>query len=68
MVDVLGRCLRNKRGQSILEYLVITTVVVAAILAIRATVKTNMNSVFGKAAERVGDSQKVLNNFVVQAN
>ena len=66
MVELLRRRLRSKRGQSILEYLVITTVVVLSILAIRGLVKTRTDELFGKSAERMGDAQKVLNaNFNV---
>ena len=66
MVGLRTRRLRSKRGQSILEYLVITTVVVLSILAIRALVKTRTDELFGKSAERMGDAQKVLDaNFKV---
>ena len=45
-----GRQLRGQRGQSIFEYLVIVTVVIVAIIAIRGMVQVNMNSLFTNAA------------------
>ena len=63
------RLWRSKRGQSILEYLVITTVVVVAILAIRQTVSARTNETYQKAAQRVGDARAALdNNFNVKAH
>ncbi len=53
--------LRNRRGQSILEYLLITGVIIAAIVAISAKVKTSMTNVFENAATQTGTAATVLN-------
>lgn len=62
MVERLRRRVRSKRGQSILEYLVITTVVVLSILAIRATVQTRTNALYNMSANRVGDAGTLVSN------
>ena len=62
MVDLLRRRLRSKRGQSILEYLVITTVVVLAIFAIRATVQTNTNALYNESANKLVGANTMLGN------
>ncbi len=41
-------------GQSIIEYLVIAAVVIAAIIAIRGQVATNMQNLMTNSAQRVG--------------
>ena len=67
MVDLVKRRLGNKRGQSILEYLVITTVVVLAILAIRGMVQTQTEGLFNQAGNKVGEATTELGNFTVGA-
>ena len=62
MVDLLRRRLRSKRGQSILEYVVITTVVVLAILAIRAAVTTNTNALYNESANKINAGATLLTN------
>ena len=66
-MGVLTRRLRGKRGQSILEYLVITTVVVLAILAIRQVVTDRSNALFTQAGDKVGEATTTLGTFAVQA-
>ena len=50
----VGRRLRSRTGQSILEYLVIVTVVIVAIVAIRGAVQGNMTTLFNNAATQTG--------------
>ena len=67
MVNSVKRRLRSRRGQSILEYLVITTVVVLAILAIRAVVNTQTTALFNQAGTKVGEASTALGTYAVQA-
>jgi hypothetical protein len=64
---MLARRLQSTRGQSILEYLVITTVVVLAILAIRAMVQTQSNAMFIEAGNKVGQATTQLQTYTIQA-
>ena len=66
-VDQLTRRLRGKRGQSILEYLVITVVVILTILAIRGVVQTQSTAMFTEAGNKVGQATGVIQTYVVQA-
>ncbi len=65
MMDLVKRRLGNKRGQSILEYLVITTVVVLALLGSRALVQTQTTGLFTEAGNRVGEATTQLSTFTV---
>lgn len=67
MMDLVKRRLRSTRGQSILEYLVITTVVVLAILGIRGLVSTQTNTLFTEAGNKVGEASTQLSTFSVSA-
>ena len=60
------RRLGNRRGQSILEYLVIATAVVAAIIAIKATVSSNMNTLYTNAADKTGEAGTGLGALKVE--
>ena len=51
------------RGQSILEYLVITTVIVLAILGIRGLVGNQTNNLYNTAANKIGEAETSLQNF-----
>ena len=51
---------RHQQGQSIVEYLVLATVVILAILAIRGTMNTKIAEVFDTTAERIGDAADLL--------
>ena len=51
-----------------MEYLVIATVVVVAILAIRGAVSASTTSVMSTAATKVGEGATYLGTFVVQPN
>lgn len=48
------RCLRAQRGQSILEYLLIVTLIVIAFVTIKPTVQTHLNTLYGHARNKVG--------------
>ena len=61
------RPLGNCRGQSILEYLVIAAVIVAGILAIKGTVKTNTDKLYTNAANKVNAAAASLGNLGVEA-
>ena len=67
MMHSVKRRLGNTRGQSILEYLVITTVVVLAILGIRAMVQTQTVGLFNEAGNKVGEATTQLGTFAVTA-
>lgn len=54
------RTLGGKRGQSMIEYLVIAAVVIAAILAISATVRTQADSVMTSSAGAVGKASTAV--------
>jgi Flp pilus assembly pilin Flp len=53
----------DRRGQSIVEYLIIATVIVAAIIAIRSKVSTNMNSLFNNAANKTNEAATSLGSL-----
>jgi len=53
MTGLVKRRLRSKRGQSILEYLVIATIIVGAILVIaKPALTTNINGMYTAAAAK----------------
>ena len=60
-----GKRGRRQAGQSILEYLVIATVIVAAILAISTQVGLRANNLYNAAANRVDASANMLRNLNV---
>ena len=68
MAERLTGRLRSKRGQSILEYLVITTVVVLAILGIKGMVDTKARDLFNGAGNKIGEASTLLGNFNVNAH
>ena len=47
--------LRSRKGQSILEYVVIATVIVLAILAIRGAMGTSANNILNNAASKTDE-------------
>ena len=57
---------RDRRGQSILEYVVIATVIVLAIFAIKGTVSTNLNGVYGNAANKTSDAATSISGLAVE--
>lgn len=65
-VRVVGGRLRQRRGQSILEYLVIVTVVIIAILAIRGTVQNNMNQTYTNAAAQTSTAATELGALLTE--
>lgn len=67
MANAMTRRLQSRRGQSILEYLVITTVVVLAILAIRGVVTARSNELFTQAGDKIGEASVALGAYAVQA-
>ena len=68
MVELRTRRLHNKRGQSILEYLVITTVVVLAILAVSTVVRSQSDAMFQQAGTKVGESTAAIGTMTVVAH
>lgn len=58
--------LHARRGQSILEYLVIATVIVGAIIAIRGVVQGNVNTLYTNAADHTGDAATALGDLQVE--
>lgn len=54
---------RRQKGQSILEYLVITTVIVLAILGIRGLVGGQANNLYNTAANKIGEADSSLATF-----
>ena len=59
---------RRRKGQSILEYLVITTVIVLAILGIRGAVGGQANNLYNVAANKMGEATNSLNTFSTNAH
>ena len=51
------------QGQSILEYVVIATVIVAAIMIARGSIATHTNTLFTNASTKVSDAATSLGNF-----
>jgi len=64
----MARRLRGRRGQSILEYLVIITVVVIAIFSIKEGVQGNMNDLYNKAKEKTAGAETALGNLKTEQN
>ena len=56
----------GKRGQSILEYLVIVVVVIAAVIAIRAVMGTSMNGIYTNAATLTGNAGTALSGIKLE--
>ena len=56
---------RKQKGQSILEYLVILTVVVLAILFIRTAMSSSMNNTYNQAANKVNQAANMIGNMNV---
>ena len=56
----------DERGQSILEYMVIVTVVIIAIAAIRSVVQGNMTTLFNAAAAKTADAGTALSGLAVE--
>ena len=65
---MVKRQVSNRRGQSILEYLVIATVIVAALLAVRGTVSTHVSSLFTNASTKVGSAATSLGNLTFEGS
>ena len=63
--SMFKRC-RQRKGQAILEYLVIATVIVLAIVAIRGTVETRVGEVFTASADRTGDAATALGDLQLE--
>jgi uncharacterized protein (UPF0333 family) len=67
MRKMVARRLQGTRGQSILEYLVIVTVLLLAILGIRLIVQQQSNAMLVEAGNKVGQATSQLQAYVVQA-
>ena len=57
---------RSRRGQSILEYLVIATVIVGAVIGIKTLVEGHMNNLYTSAAEKTGQASSSLAGLSVE--
>ena len=57
---------RNRRGQSILEYVVIATVIVLAIFAIRTTVSTNVAGIYTNSVAATANAAANVSNLALQ--
>ena len=62
---MLKRVKQNRRGQSIVEYLVIAGVIIAAILGIRAAFRTRMNNLMNQSQNKVDTATTLIGNNVV---
>ena len=60
------RWIDNRKGQSIVEYLVIAAIIVGAIIAIQPTIKTNINNLFQKGADKTNIAQTALGNLTTE--
>ena len=58
--------LRQQKGQSILEYLVIVATVIAAIFLVKNAVQTNMNGLFTSAADQTSKATAALNGITLE--
>ena len=59
--------LNGRHGQSILEYLVIATIIVGAIIVIaKPAITTHMNSLYTNAAQKTGDAATALGGLKVE--
>ena len=56
----MRRYWRSRKGQSILEYLVIATIIVIALIAIRPVLQGNINKLFNTAASQTGTADASL--------
>ena len=56
----------NCRGQSILEYLVLAAIIVAAILVIKPTITTHVGTLYDNAANKTSEAATALGNLTVQ--
>ncbi len=50
----------NKRGQSTLEYVIVLTAIVAAVIAAATTIKSKVTSSFTHAANEMDDAVKKI--------
>jgi len=57
---------RGNGGQSILEYLVIATVIVAAIILAKTIVQGNMNTLYTNAGQKTADAAAALGSLKVE--
>ena len=61
---MVKRLAKNKKGQSILEYLVVATIIVAAIAIIRPTLQANFATLFTNAAAQTANAGTKLGAVV----
>ena len=62
----LRQRLANRSGQSMIEYLVIAAVVIAAIIAIQGAVRGKADSVMQKSSDAIGRGADQLDTLKVQ--
>jgi hypothetical protein len=54
----------GRRGQSLIEYLVVATAVILGILAFRANVQANVTTLGNEAVDRIDETQTTINTEV----
>ena len=57
------KLLKQRKGQSILEYLIISTVIVGAILVAKGKVQTGMNDLYTKAGDKTQKASNALGSL-----
>ena len=62
----MGKRRRGNRGQSILEYLVIATVIVAAIIIGRNIIQGEMATLYTNAGGKVTQAASALGSLVIE--
>ncbi len=57
----------GRRGQSILEYLIIVTVIIVAVLVAKGAFSTNMTTLLATANQKVPDANTALGGQAVES-
>ena len=57
--------MEQRRGQAIVEYLVVATVVIAAIIAIRPAIQAAVNALYASAATKANDAATKLGSLTI---
>ena len=56
----------NRKGQSILEYLVVAAVIVGAIIAVKGAMQTNIATLYTNAGVKTGNAATAFGNLDVE--
>jgi len=59
----MRRRLRNRRGQSILEYLLIATIIVGAIMLVKGPLTRNMGNLYNGAGNKTNAAASAINTL-----